>query len=86
MSVNGQMAVWRSRDAGESWERLTNGLPQNAHLVVLREALAADNLETAGIYAGTDTGQLFYSRDDGDTWEVMADYLPPITSVETAVL
>jgi hypothetical protein len=86
MSVNGQMAIWRSRDAGESWERKTEGLPRNAHVVVLREAMATDTLDPAGIYAGTDTGQLFYSRDDGDTWEVMADYLPPIVSVETAVI
>lgn len=85
MSVEGQMAVWRSRDAGESWERLTKGLPK-AHVVVLREAMALDTLERPGIYAGTDTGQLFYSRDEGDTWEVLADYLPPIQSVETAVV
>ena len=86
MSVDGQMAVWRSRDAGESWQRLTQGLPQQAHLVVLREAMAVDNLEQPGIYAGTDTGQLFFSRDEGDTWEMLADYLPPILSVETAVV
>lgn len=86
MSVGGQFAVWRSRDAGESWERRTDGLPKNAHLVVLREALATDTLDSVGIYAGTDTGQLFYSRDGGDSWEILADYLPPILSVETAVV
>ncbi|MBI1255925.1 MAG: exo-alpha-sialidase [Chloroflexi bacterium] len=85
MSVDGQAAVWRSRDAGESWQRITTGLPANAHVVVLREAMVADNLEPAGLYAGTDTGQLFYSRDDGDSWEIMADYLPPIQSVEIAI-
>src|SRR5512139_2437880 len=72
MSVDGQMSVWRSRDGGESWERLTNGLPQQAHLVVLREAMAMDSLDQPGIYAGTDTGQLFYSRDEGDHWEMLA--------------
>ncbi len=85
MSVDGQAAVWRSRDAGESWERITHGLPAKAHVVVLREAMVADNLKPAGLYAGTNTGQLFYSRDDGDSWEMMADFLPPIQSVEVAV-
>jgi photosystem II stability/assembly factor-like uncharacterized protein len=86
MSVDGRLAVWRSRDAGASWEMLTNGLPEKAHVVVLREAMATDSFEDAGIYAGTNTGQLFYSRDSGDTWALLADYLPPIHSVETAIL
>lgn len=86
MSVGEEMAVWRSRDRGETWEKKTKGLPNKAHVVVLREAMATDSLEQAGIYAGTDTGQLFYSRNDGDNWELMADFLPPITSVETAVV
>jgi BNR/Asp-box repeat protein len=86
MSVDGKFSVWRSRDAGGSWERLTRGLPEKAHLVVLREAMATDTFEEAGIYAGSDTGQLFYSRDSGDSWELMADFLPPIQSVEAAVV
>jgi photosystem II stability/assembly factor-like uncharacterized protein len=85
MSVDGQAAVWRSRNGGESWQRITAGLPNKAHVVVLREAMAADPLTPAGLYAGTDTGQLFYSRDDGDNWEILADYLPPIQSVEVAM-
>jgi len=85
MSVDSQVSVWRSRDGGGNWQRLTNGLPAQAHVVVLREAMASDNLEAAGLYAGTNTGQLFYSRDDGDHWELLADYLPPIQSVEVGV-
>ncbi len=86
MSVGSKFAVWRSRDDGQSWDCRTEGLPQKAHLVVLREAMAADRLDQAGIYVGTNTGQLFYSRDEGETWEMLADYLPPILSVETAVV
>src|SRR3989304_3697119 len=86
MSVDGKFAVWRSRNAGDSWERMTKGLPEKAHLVVLREAMATDSFEDAGIYVGTNTGQLFYSRDSGESWELMADFLPPIHSVEAAVI
>ncbi len=86
MSVDGQFAVWRSRDAGETWEQLTDDLPSNARLVVLRDAMATDSMDDAGIYAGTNTGQLFYSRDSGDHWDVLADYLPPILSVKAAVV
>jgi hypothetical protein len=86
LSVDGKFSVWRSKDAGDSWERLANGLPEKAHLVVLREAMATDTFGDAGIYVGTHTGQLFYSRDSGDSWELMADFLPPIQSVEAAVI
>jgi photosystem II stability/assembly factor-like uncharacterized protein len=86
MSIDGRFAVWRSRDAGDSWQRLTAGLPERAHLVVLREAMATDTLDEAGIYIGTNTGQLFYSRNAGDTWELLVDYLPAILSVEAAVV
>ncbi|HEY5730497.1 MAG TPA: hypothetical protein VIS72_10630 [Anaerolineales bacterium] len=86
MSVDGKFSVWRSRDAGDSWQRITNGLPERAHLDVLREAMATDTFEDAGIYIGSNTGQLFYSRDSGDGWELLADFLPPIQSVEAAVV
>ena len=36
--------MWRTRDAGSSWEKLTKGLPQrNAHLGVLRAAMSIDH-------------------------------------------
>lgn len=78
-----RMAVWRSQDGGSGWETLTSGLPDEAYLTILREGLAVDDLESCGIYAGTQTGQIFFSPDDGENWEVLADYLPPIYSVST---
>lgn len=86
MSIDNQFSVWRSRDAGESWERKSQGLPKISHVGVLREAMATDPFDPAGIYAGTTTGQLFYSRDEGDSWELLADFLPSIYSVETAII
>jgi photosystem II stability/assembly factor-like uncharacterized protein len=83
----GAAAVWRTRDAGSSWERLSRGLPQrNAHLGVLREAMAIDALDEPGLYFGTTTGQVFASADQGESWDQIADYLPGIWSVEAAVV
>jgi len=83
---DGQAAVWRTRDAGSSWQRLDNGLPRDAYVGVLREAMAVDADDAPGFYFGTSTGQVFASTDDGDTWSQIADYLPPISSVEVAAI
>lgn len=82
-----RMAVYRTSDGGATWSDLRAGLPQsNAYLGVLREGLAADALEPAGVYVGTSTGQLFASADEGAHWQRIADLLPPITSIETALV
>jgi photosystem II stability/assembly factor-like uncharacterized protein len=79
----GKAAVWRTRDAGSSWQRLADGLPQEgAFLGVLREGMSIDASDTPGLYFGTSTGQVFASRDEGDSWSEIAAYLPGIASVE----
>ena len=84
---DGSAAVWRSKDAGSSWVRSGGGLPdENAYIGVLREAMAVDSLRPAGVYFGTSTGQLYGSRDEGDSWSLIAGNLPPVWSVEAAVL
>ena len=84
---DGKAAVWRTRDAGSSWQRLSRGLPQeDAHLGVLRHALAIDGQDDAGLYFGTSTGQVFASADEGESWSEIASYLPAISSVEVATI
>jgi photosystem II stability/assembly factor-like uncharacterized protein len=84
---DGQAAVWRTRDAGETWQRLDRGLPQqDAHLGVLRAAMTVDPYDVPGVYFGTSTGQVFASADEGESWHELAGYLPPVWSVEVAVL
>ena len=84
---DGHAAVWRTSDAGSTWRRLDDGLPhRNAHLGVLREGLAIDGLDSAGLYFGTSTGQVFASADEGESWSEIASYLPGIASVEVAVI
>jgi photosystem II stability/assembly factor-like uncharacterized protein len=82
----GRAAVYRTRDGGATWEDLREGLPQSAYFAVLRQAMATDRLDPAGIYFGTSTGSVFASADEGDSWVRIAEHLPTILSVETLVL
>ncbi len=84
---DGKAAVWRTRDGGDSWQDLREGLPQqNVFFGVLRQAMATDRLEPTGVYFGTNTGTLFASADQGERWSCVAQHLPPIFSVETLIV
>ena len=82
-----RLRVFRSRTGGKSWESLGQGLPQeNAFMGVYREGMAVDSLKPAGVYFGTNTGKIFSSDDEGNTWRTMADNLPPVYSIATAII
>jgi photosystem II stability/assembly factor-like uncharacterized protein len=84
---DGKLRVYRSRNGGQKWQPLAKGLPQeDAFVGIYREGMSTDSREPAGIYFGTNTGKLFGSRDEGDSWRVIADNLPPIYSVATATI
>jgi photosystem II stability/assembly factor-like uncharacterized protein len=85
-SVGGRPAVYRSRDAGASWERQDQGLPpEQAWFTVKRQALCADGLDPAGVYFGTTSGEVWASTDEGAAWRCIAMHLPHIYSVEASV-
>jgi hypothetical protein len=82
-----RLRVYRTQNAGASWEPLTRGLPQKrAYVTVLRDAMTADSLHPAGIYFGTRSGDLYGSADEGKTWEKILDGLPAICCVKSAVV
>ncbi|MBN7786341.1 exo-alpha-sialidase [Ponticoccus gilvus] len=77
-------AVWRSRDAGETWQACCKGLPQdNCYFTVLRQAMATDTAEAPGLYFGTNSGSVFASTDEGDSWAEIARHLPTVLCIET---
>jgi photosystem II stability/assembly factor-like uncharacterized protein len=52
-SPDGRPAVYVTRDAGASWERLDRGLPERAWLTVKRQAMTVDAGDPVGVYFGT---------------------------------
>ncbi len=48
--------------------------------------MSSDSGDPAVVYFGTETGQVFGSRDERKSWKLLADFLPAIVSVETAVV
>ncbi len=83
----GKPAVYRTTNRGDSWERMDKGFPkENAYINFLRDAMAVDRLDDAGIYLGSNTGQLYFSRNNGDSWHLAEPVFPPINSVGTITL
>ncbi|MBT3943526.1 MAG: exo-alpha-sialidase [Chloroflexi bacterium] len=83
----GAFRIYKSENGGDDWRAITNGLPQeNAYFSTLRESMAVDGADPLGVYVGTKNGILFGSSDEGESWRAIAPSLPPILSVEAAVI
>jgi photosystem II stability/assembly factor-like uncharacterized protein len=84
---DGKLRVYRSRTGGNEWEALTKGLPQSdCYVNVLRDAMCVDQMDPCGVYFGTTGGQVYASRDAGDTWAPIVRDLPSVLSVEVQTL
>src|SRR6266404_2794734 len=63
--------IYRTRDAGKSWQKITNGLPAGVYMQTVKEDPARKGL----LFAGTELG-VFVSFDDGDHWQSLQLNLP----------
>jgi photosystem II stability/assembly factor-like uncharacterized protein len=82
--VEGRLVVTRTRDGGRTFETLTRGLPQSwAYDLVYRHGLDVDR-SGARLLFGSTTGNLWLSEDGGDSWQALANHLPPIYCVRFA--
>ena len=82
--VDGRLVVARTRDRGETFEALSDGLPQaRAYDLVYRHGLA---IGAGGdrLAMGSTTGGLWTTEDGGDHWLALADRLPPIVAITFA--
>jgi photosystem II stability/assembly factor-like uncharacterized protein len=86
-SPEGMPAVYRTKDAGKTWQRLDSGLPEkHAWWTVKRQAMCADSGDPVGLYFGTTSGELWTSGDEGRKWQCIARHLPEIYAVEAGHL
>jgi hypothetical protein len=83
---DGKCRVYRSEDAGKSWDALGAGLPDEFWTGVMRDAMCADDADPAGVYFGSRTGEVYASRDEGDHWELIVEHLPDVLCVRAATV
>src|SRR5882762_2099778 len=75
-----QAYLYRTRDFGKSWQRVSSGIPQGSFLNCVRE----DPVRKGLIYACTEKG-VYVSFNDGDDWQPLQLNLP-MTSVRDLVV
>jgi photosystem II stability/assembly factor-like uncharacterized protein len=82
--TTGEVVVTRTRDGGQSFDILREGLPQRlAYDLVLRHALAVHE-DGERLAFGSSTGHLWVTADQGDHWHAVEGHLPPIYAVTYA--
>jgi hypothetical protein len=80
--VEGAPAVYKTRDAGATWERKTAGFPaEQAWWTVKRQAMCADSAAEVGVYFGTTQGEVWGSVDEGESFGLLFRNLPQINAV-----
>ena len=67
--------IYRTRDAGKTWQRITTGMPANGYVHTIKE----DPMRRGLLFAGTELG-VHVSFDDGEHWQPIQLNLP-VTSM-----
>ncbi|MEM0118328.1 MAG: hypothetical protein QXV32_07755 [Conexivisphaerales archaeon] len=69
--IKGKLKVLTTDDKGRTWKEQGKGLPEKVHTCVLRDSLAVTAGSPAEVFFGTTTGEVYYSKDEGETWEMI---------------
>ena len=72
--------IYRTRDGGKSWQKITNGLPAGIYVQTVKEEPQRRGL----LFAGTERG-VFVSFDDGDNWQSLQLNLPAASMRDLAI-
>src|SRR5205085_400535 len=63
--------IFRTHDSGATWKEISHGIPAGAYVRAVREDLVRKGL----LFAGTELG-VYFSLDDGDTWQPLRLNMP----------
>jgi photosystem II stability/assembly factor-like uncharacterized protein len=66
--------IYRTRDGGKSWQKITSGLPAGVYMQTVKE----DPRRRGLLFAGTELA-VFVSFDDGDHWQSLQLNLPAVS-------
>ncbi|MEO8460559.1 MAG: exo-alpha-sialidase [Dokdonella sp.] len=82
--VEGRLVVARTRDGGQSFAKLSAGLPQSkAYDLIYRHGMAIDESGDR-LAIGSTSGGLWTTNDGGDHWLALDERLPPIYAMTFA--
>jgi photosystem II stability/assembly factor-like uncharacterized protein len=84
MVADGRLRIYRTRDGGDHWEALARGLPEQCYGSVLRDSLAIDAHDPAGLYVGTTGGEVYSSADEGESWSRLPASFARVLCVKVA--
>ena len=84
ISLEGGLRVYRWSEKTKKFTKTVRTSQFPGELGTHREALSTDTLDPAGVYLGTTTGQLLYSRDGTKSWGQIPYDFPSIHSVHVA--
>lgn len=53
---------------------------------MLRDGFCHDGADPLGLYFGTRTGQVYGSADEGESWDLLVEHIPPVLCVRAATI
>ncbi len=84
-SPGGKPAIYKTTSGGKKWTRQDKGLPaEQGWFTVYRQAFTGDAGKPVGLYFGTTGGEVWASRDEGESWKQIAAHLPRVHALECA--
>ena len=76
-----QIGIWRSRDAGKTWDKITHGLPNDSVTALALHSNGYPRDDSKSLFVWVAGVGIFESRDEGENWKRPPDKGPPNLNV-----